>query len=287
MQHPSKHHPIKSLRLYQRCLRAAIMAAAACLAIVFCSIASSGAVGTETLTSSLSPAAPTLQMASADLAETPDWMPAARSHPLPQPLAQWTPAEDEGTYFNAIQPTDVGFLVWSQFPVTVYIEPPVVTHPSASARATAWLEAVEAAMQDWSTYLPLQITTAAATADITIRQAAPSLADWRDPNFRLRSAETRYRLYTRSDAGGLPVLIHRVQIDLRPGQTAVYTQAAARHELGHALGIWGHSPLETDALYFSQVRQPPPISDRDVNTLKHIYQQPTRLGWAVRGQVPD
>jgi predicted Zn-dependent protease len=31
--------------------------------------------------------------------------------------------------------------------------------------------------------------------------------------------------------------------------------------------------------YFSQVRNPPPISPRDVNTLKRIYQQPTSLGW--------
>jgi predicted Zn-dependent protease len=34
-------------------------------------------------------------------------------------------------------------------------------------------------------------------------------------------------------------------------------------------------------MYFSQVREPPPISARDINTLKRIYQQPTRLGWPV------
>ncbi|XTZ12993.1 MAG: peptidase, partial [cyanobacterium endosymbiont of Rhopalodia inflata] len=38
---------------------------------------------------------------------------------------------------------------------------------------------------------------------------------------------------------------------------------------------------ETDALYFSQVRSLSPISVRDVNTLKKIYQQPTRLGWKL------
>ena len=36
---------------------------------------------------------------------------------------------------------------------------------------------------------------------------------------------------------------------------------------------------ETDVLYFSQVRNPPAISARDVNTLKRVYEQPTRLGW--------
>ncbi len=48
--------------------------------------------------------------------------------------------------------------------------------------------------------------------------------------------------------------------------------------LGHALGIWGHSQLETDALYFSQVRKPAFISVRDVNTLKKVYEQSTALG---------
>jgi predicted Zn-dependent protease len=68
---------------------------------------------------------------------------------------------------------------------------------------------------------------------------------------------------------------------LSPSQTGNYVVAAARHELGHALGIWGHSPLQTDALYFSQVRNPPTISSSDVNTLKRVYQQPTSLGWSL------
>ncbi|MDY6806095.1 MAG: peptidase, partial [Cyanobacteriota bacterium] len=42
---------------------------------------------------------------------------------------------------------------------------------------------------------------------------------------------------------------------------------------------WGHSEEERDVMYYSQVGSPPPISARDINTLKRIYQQPTRLGW--------
>jgi predicted Zn-dependent protease len=57
-----------------------------------------------------------------------------------------------------------------------------------------------------------------------------------------------------------------------------YIASAARHEFGHALGIWGHSPQPEDVMYYSQVQSPPNISPRDINTLKKIYQQTTRLG---------
>ena len=81
--------------------------------------------------------------------------------------------------------------------------------------------------------------------------------------------------------GRKTVLSHRFAVYLNPNQVGKYVPATARHELGHALGIWGHSLLETDVLYFSQVRNPPAISARDVNTLKRVYEQPTRLGWGV------
>ncbi|MFM6754387.1 MAG: peptidase, partial [Dolichospermum sp.] len=80
------------------------------------------------------------------------------------------------------------------------------------------------------------------------------------------------------------ILYHRFTILLSPSQTGEYVLSAARHELGHALGIWGHSLSPTDTMYFSQVRNPPLISVRDVNTLKRIYEQSTSLGWSVLGK---
>ena len=83
------------------------------------------------------------------------------------------------------------------------------------------------------------------------------------------------------------MLCHRFEITINPTQSGDYLRAAVRHEFGHALGIWGHSPEATDALYFSQTRTPAAISDRDLNTLKRIYEQPTRLGWWVAIRILD
>jgi hypothetical protein len=34
-------------------------------------------------------------------------------------------------------------------------------------------------------------------------------------------------------------------------------------------------------MYFAQTRDIAPISSRDINTLKKVYQQPTQLGWEM------
>ncbi len=191
-------------------------------------------------------------------------------HPLPPTLAQWQDSTNSGDYFAQITPTKVGYLVWSQFPVRVYVEPPKAV---SEQQAQAWVNSVLQAVQEWNVYLPLQVVEQPDVADITIIRKAPPLQG-KPP--RARSAETRYELYTSNH-----ILFHRFTILLSPSQTGEYVQAAIRHELGHALGIWGHSPLQTDALYFSQVRNPALISVRDVNTLKRVYEQPTSLGWSV------
>jgi predicted Zn-dependent protease len=135
------------------------------------------------------------------------------------------------------------------------------------------------AVQEWSVYLPLAIVEQPTDADITIVRKAPPLQT--SPNSKIpraRSAQTTYELYVSKNN----LLSHRFTILLSPSQTGQYLLAAIRHEFGHALGIWGHSPLPSDALYFSQVRNPPPISPRDVNTLKRVYEQSTSLGWSVQ-----
>ena len=209
-------------------------------------------------------------------------LPTPQSHVLPPTLLQWQDTSNSGDYFSKVKPTPVGYLVWSQFPVKVFVE-----RAETSTASQQWAIAVLKAVQEWGVYLPLQVVEQSEMADIKIVRSLPPLKpsfNRRTGEFQLpraRSAETRYEFYLSQVTGTPSVLSHRFTIQLSPTQTGDYIQSAARHELGHALGIWGHSPLETDALYFSQVRNPPPISARDINTLKRIYEQPTRLGWPL------
>ncbi|KJH72218.1 peptidase [Aliterella atlantica CENA595] len=196
---------------------------------------------------------------------------ASQSHPLPFTLAQWQDPQNSGDYFFEVKMTEVGYLVWSQFPIKVYIQP-------YNQSDRLWIEPVIRAVQEWNYFLPLQVVDNFQTADIRIVPKVPPL---QTTNFlRARSAQTRYQLYVNSSKPAA-ILSHYCTILLNPRQSSRYIQAAARHELGHALGIWGHSPEATDALYFSQVSDIVPISSRDINTLKRVYQQPTRLGWQV------
>ncbi len=215
------------------------------------------------------------------------YLPSFREHPLPESLAAWRDFGRTGDYFSEILPTELGYLVWSQFPVQIYIDSCSPNEPAAN-RCSIWLHAVNQAIAEWGDYLPLAIASSEDSADISIWANMPSLEqrglsrdDLLNANYRVRSAETRYEFRVQHVIDEVPILTQRFDIFLSPGQTENYIQAGARHELGHALGIWGHSPVETDALYFSQVRHSPAISSRDINTLKKIYQQPTQLGWAL------
>jgi predicted Zn-dependent protease len=194
----------------------------------------------------------------------------AKPHVLPQTLAQWNETKTPGDYFDQVRSVAVGSLVWSNWPIRIYIEPPPA---EKSMKPEVWQTAIAQAVEDWQPYLSLTLVDTASAADIRISANSPR----HKSGSRVRSAETRYEIYV----GDQQTLSHRVTINIRPSQTSQYLTAAARHELGHALGIWGHSKNPADVMYFAQVRTPPGISARDINTLKRVYQQPTKLGWPV------
>lgn len=211
-------------------------------------------------------------------------LPPAKVHALPPSLATWKP-NNQGDYFQQIKSTPLGYLVWSQFPLKVYVDSITPENTAANQRFQQWTVTARKAIAEWNVYLPLQEVTSKDQADILILRSQPQRAIKLNPDTRKYdipravAAQTNYKFYLTAD----PVAIAmQMTMQISPNFTGVSLLATIRHELGHALGIWGHSPKTGDALYFSQVSNPPAISKRDINTLKKIYQQPTRLGWKIQ-----
>jgi predicted Zn-dependent protease len=202
-------------------------------------------------------------------------------HPLPEPLAQWEDKQGSGDYFDRVQPKEIGYLVWSEFPVQIYVQPPETPAISPDNPDRSWKTLAEAIIREWGDYVPLAIVDDPQLAQITLIRGSPPPERSAAGTFRARSALTRYHLDLQHSAARQSRLAQRFTITISPTQTEKYQQAALRHELGHALGIWGHSTAATDALYAAQVSDPPKISARDINTLKRVYEQPTRLGWWI------
>ncbi|MDJ0842864.1 peptidase [Crocosphaera sp.] len=209
-------------------------------------------------------------------------LPPLQTHPLPTPLQKWENQPYSGDYFEQIQPSVGGYLLWSEFPIKIHFDRP--DNPddisAATRRFNQWVNAVEQSIAEWNNYLPITEISTAELADIIIRRTEPPLDSKIDPETgqlqipRARTAQTRYEFYIKNNK-----LFHKMIIQISPRLSEIATLAAVRHELGHGLGIWGHSRDETDVLYRSQVSASVPISSRDINTLKKIYEQPTRLGW--------
>ncbi|MGB5595952.1 MAG: peptidase [Crocosphaera sp.] len=214
-------------------------------------------------------------------------LPPPQKHPLPTSLDRWEDKPYSGDYFEQIKPSIGGYLLWSEFPIKVYFDRPSNSNDTAATtrRFNQWVNAVEKAIFEWNTYLPIREVSQPELAEIIIERTDPPLETQVDPETgklqipRAKTAQTRYEFYIKNNT-----LFHKMIIQISPRLGELSTLSAARHELGHGLGIWGHSLQENDTLYFSQVNPSIPISSRDINTLKKIYEQPTRLGWQLPSQ---
>jgi predicted Zn-dependent protease len=196
-------------------------------------------------------------------------LPHFQTYPLPDRLNS-LPPNQAGDYFDRLDQPPVGALIWTNFPIHVFLD----LANRQVLREEAWLQATRQAIADWALYLPIVETTDPKLANITIRRSAVPIQRDKDGKLKpIRFAETKFEFYQQDNR-----LWHRMTINLSPNQADQSLLAGARHELGHALGIWGHSDRHTDTMYFSQVATPPPLSQRDINTLQRVYKTPSRLG---------
>ena len=73
----------------------------------------------------------------ASLSPIPNSWPNPQVHPLPPTLANWQDSTDSGDYFDQVKPPRFGHLLWSKFPIQVYVERPVDANKSEE-----WVAAV-------------------------------------------------------------------------------------------------------------------------------------------------
>jgi predicted Zn-dependent protease len=196
--------------------------------------------------------------------------------PLPEAMQPARYVATAGDYYRVIALTSEGEQ-WSELPVKAFL---------GNAPNMKWQQGTREAFDIWSAVFPLQLVAREETADIRLGWA--------------ESLEEAGRAGEESDW----VRIKRVGGQLSGRRVAVITVDVARnwskdemraivlHEMGHALGIKGHSDSAKDIMFwqmqekYHQVqapRVPLPIfwkslvkqpSQRDMNTLIRLYNSP-------------
>ncbi len=167
---------------------------------------------------------------------------------------------------------------WRHLPVKVFL---------GSAPEMKWQEGTREAFDIWSSVFPLQLVAIPQEADIRM--------GWEDSVLERQHAGETYEWVQIRKVGneltGRHVAV--IVLDLRHPWSKNEMRAIVLHEMGHALGLKGHSDNRKDIMYMQmqekQFRIPLPggmpspffwrslpkqPSQRDVNTLIRIYNSP-------------
>lgn len=165
---------------------------------------------------------------------------------------------------------------WKQFPIKVFL---------GSAPQMKWQKGARDAYDTWASLIPLQLVALPNQADIRL--------SWENRNLG-RGHAGEDQEYTQIKREGDELTARRVAViamDLSFNWDENDMRALVTHELGHALGIKGHSDSKKDIMFFQMQRKvyrtnlgsfPIPLwktlvkqpSQRDINTLIRLYNHP-------------
>ncbi|MFM7314048.1 MAG: peptidase [Cyanobium sp.] len=141
-----------------------------------------------------------------------------------------------------------------------------------------WRQAVDRALNHWMQLLPITLVADPADAQVRIRRRRPPVVP--GAGGRLRASHGRATLVLETvERGALTRVEPSVEVLLSPAQREAAIEATALHELGHAVVLWGHSDIATDAMAAVPGAQPVlELSSRDRATLRWLYGQSTGMG---------
>ena len=161
----------------------------------------------------------------------------------------------------------------------VWLEP--ADHQPPDRWEQRWTLALESALSVWEEVLPITRVMSPAQAHIQIFQQRPPRrrigSKWRASNGRSRLQVVEVQRQ------GQWRLEPHVDVLVSPELRASGIEATAVHELGHAFGIWGHSPQPDDVMAVHQNQTPVlNLSKRDKVTLNWLYQKATKFGQLIQ-----